>query len=38
MSTGATGLVEPDWTRFPGWARVTAEQWESVLSGSGRTA
>ena len=23
-------LVEPDWTRFPGWAAVTTEQWESV--------
>ena len=23
-------LVEPDWTRFPGWADVTVEQWESV--------
>ncbi len=25
-----TDLVEPDWTRFPGWAGVTAEDWESV--------
>ncbi|MGZ4503985.1 MAG: lysine 2,3-aminomutase, partial [Nocardioidaceae bacterium] len=25
-----TELVEPDWTRFPGWKDVTAEQWESV--------
>ncbi len=25
-----TELVEPDWTRFPGWAGVTAEQWASV--------
>ena len=23
-------LVEPDWTRFPGWADVTAEDWASV--------
>ncbi len=23
-------LVEPDWTRFPGWAEVTTEQWESA--------
>ena len=23
-------LVEPDWTRFPGWRDVTAEQWEDV--------
>jgi lysine 2,3-aminomutase len=23
-------LVEPDWTRFPGWRDVTAEQWESA--------
>ena len=23
-------LVEPDWTRFPGWREVTAEQWASV--------
>ena len=23
-------LVEPDWTRFPGWRDVTAEDWESV--------
>ena len=23
-------LVEPDWTRFPGWADVTREQWESA--------
>ncbi len=23
-------LVEPDWTRFPGWRDVTAEQWSSV--------
>ena len=23
-------LVEPDWTRFPGWADVTAQQWESA--------
>ncbi len=23
-------LVEPDWTRFPGWADVTADEWESV--------
>jgi lysine 2,3-aminomutase len=25
-----TELVEPDWTRFPGWKDVTAQQWESV--------
>ena len=23
-------LVEPDWTRVPGWADVTTEDWESV--------
>ncbi len=23
-------LVEPDWTRFPGWSDVTREQWESA--------
>ncbi len=23
-------LVEPDWTRLPGWRHVTREQWESV--------
>jgi lysine 2,3-aminomutase len=23
-------LVEPDWTRFPGWRDVTREDWESV--------
>ena len=23
-------LVEPDWTRFPGWRDVTVEQWEDV--------
>src|SRR3712207_615048 len=23
-------LVEPDWTRFPGWRDVTAEQWASA--------
>ena len=23
-------LVEPDWTRFPGWRDVTAEQWRSA--------
>jgi lysine 2,3-aminomutase len=23
-------LTEPDWTRFPGWRDVTAEQWESA--------
>ena len=23
-------LVEPDWTRFPGWKDVTTEEWESV--------
>ena len=26
----APALVEPDWTRLPGWREVTAEQWESV--------
>nr|WP_203939917.1 lysine 2,3-aminomutase [Spirilliplanes yamanashiensis] len=25
-----THLTEPDWTRFPGWADVTTEQWESA--------
>jgi lysine 2,3-aminomutase len=25
-----TELVEPDWTRFPGWRGVTREQWESA--------
>ncbi len=25
-----TELVEPDWTRFPGWKDVTREEWESV--------
>jgi KamA family protein len=25
-----TELAEPDWTRFPGWARVTRDEWESV--------
>jgi lysine 2,3-aminomutase len=25
-----TELVEPDWTRLPGWADVTAEQWADV--------
>ncbi len=23
-------LVEPDWTRYPGWRDVTTEEWESV--------
>ena len=23
-------LTEPDWRRFPGWAEVTAAQWESA--------
>jgi len=23
-------LVEPDWTRFPGWKDVTAEEWASA--------
>ena len=23
-------LVEPDWTRFPGWRAVTSAEWESV--------
>ena len=39
MTTPTTGqpyeyrrvpLVEPDWTRFPGWRDVTAAQWESA--------
>ncbi len=25
-----TELVEPDWTRLPGWKDVTAEEWRSV--------
>jgi lysine 2,3-aminomutase len=25
-----TELVEPDWRRFPGWADISAEQWESA--------
>src|SRR5262245_59342054 len=25
-----TELVEPDWTRFPGWRDVTRAQWESA--------
>jgi len=25
-----TELVEPDWTRFPAWKDVTAEEWASV--------
>nr|WP_020524038.1 hypothetical protein [Catelliglobosispora koreensis] len=25
-----TELIEPDWTRFPGWRNVTAAQWESA--------
>jgi lysine 2,3-aminomutase len=25
-----TELVEPDWTRFPGWREVTPAQWESA--------
>jgi hypothetical protein len=25
-----TGLAEPDWTRFPGWAGVTRDEWESA--------
>jgi len=25
-----TELVEPDWTRFPGWKDVTVQEWESV--------
>ena len=25
-----TELVEPDWTRFPGWRQVTRAEWESV--------
>jgi lysine 2,3-aminomutase len=23
-------LAEPDWRRFPGWAAVTAAEWESA--------
>ena len=23
-------LVEPDWTRFPGWREVTTAEWESA--------
>ncbi|HEV7707109.1 MAG TPA: lysine 2,3-aminomutase, partial [Asanoa sp.] len=23
-------LVEPDWTRFPGWRHITRDQWESA--------
>ena len=26
----APELVEPDWTRFPGWADVTGAEWESA--------
>ena len=25
-----TELIEPDWRRFPGWATVTTDEWESV--------
>src|SRR6478609_9344126 len=25
-----TELVEPDWTRFPGWKDVTTEEWASA--------
>jgi lysine 2,3-aminomutase len=25
-----TGVVEPDWTRIPGWRSVTREEWESA--------
>ena len=25
-----TPLVEPDWTRFPGWRHVTRDQWENA--------
>ena len=25
-----TELVEPDWTRFPGWKDVTTAEWESA--------
>ena len=25
-----TELVEPDWTRFPGWKDVTADDWASA--------
>ena len=25
-----TELVEPDWTRFPGWKDVTADEWASA--------
>jgi len=27
---GRVELVEPDWTRFPGWSSVTAEEWRSA--------
>ena len=23
-------LVEPDWTRFPGWRDITVKEWESA--------
>ncbi len=29
-SYSAVSLVEPDWTRFPGWAHVSAEDWASA--------
>ncbi len=25
-----TELIEPDWRRFPGWAQVSVEEWESA--------
>ena len=31
-------LVEPDWTRFPGWKDVTARGVGAAPSGSARTA
>jgi len=27
---GGEALVEPDWTRFPGWSHVTADEWRSA--------
>ena len=31
-------LVEPDWTRFPGYRGVTREQWEDAIRGLGTKA